>query len=377
METPRTPFPATGYYGPKYFCDRKEELDQLTKNIKGGNSTTLVALRRLGKTALIKHLFYHLRSKYLTIYMDILPTESLNNMLNRLSTAIVSGHPEKSAFGKKVWNVIRSLRPVISYDALSGLPQVSIKATPDESRSSIEELLAFLEKQPKPVVIALDEFQQILEYPEKQTDAWLRSIVQNLNNVSFIFSGSQQHLVADMFANPERPFFRSTQFMKIGKLDEGTYRDFIIEKFKEHSKDISGEVVTEILRWTDLYTYYAQLLCNRIFLSGGKLITSETWKDEAAKILKEQEFVFFGYREMLTKPQWALLKAIASEGKVFQPTSYDFISEHSLGNPATVLRSLKSLMGKEMIYREKDAEGNSYYGIYDVLFGRWVGRKRD
>jgi hypothetical protein len=267
-----------------------------------------------------------------------------------------------------------SIRPVISYDALNGAPLISIKTTADESKKTIAELFSILEEQSKPVVIAIDEFQQIIEYPEKQTDAWLRSLVQQLNNISFIFSGSHQHMMTDLFANPERPFFRSTQFMKIGKLREETYRNFILNKFSEHSKSISEETVTEMLKWSDLHTYYVQLLCNRVFLSTGKHITTESWKEEADKILKEQEFVFFGYREMLTKPQWELLKAIAMEGKVYQPTSSDFIARYSLGNPATVLRSLKSLLRMELIFRENDTDGNSYYGIYDVLFGRWMCR---
>jgi hypothetical protein len=270
--------------------------------------------------------------------------------------------------------MIRSLRPVISYDALSGAPLISIKTTPDESRKSITELFLILEDQAKPVVIAIDEFQQILEYPEKQTDSWLRSMVQKLNNVSFIFSGSQQYLMTDLFANPGRPFFRSTQFMKIGKLPDQTYRDFILNKFRQHSKSISEETVSEMLKWTDLHTYYVQLLCNRVFLSTGKQVTSGKWKEEATKILKEQEFVFFGYREMLTKPQWKLLKAIAMTGSVYHPTSSDFMARYYLGSSATVLRSLHSLLRMELIYKENDKDGNLYYGVYDVLFGRWISK---
>ena len=236
------------------------------------------------------------------------------------------------------------------------------------------ELLHVFEEQPKPVVIAIDEFQQILEYPEKQPEAWLRAIMQQLRDTTFIFSGSEQHLMQDMFANPEKPFFRSTQFMKIGKLEEEIYRDFIVKQFRKHARSISDKTVTEMLRWTDIHTYYVQLLCNRVFLSPGQEITTGIWKEEAAGILKEQEFVFYGYRDMLTKSQWGLLKAIAREGMVYQPASADFISRYALGNPSSVLRSLQSLQKMELIYRENDREGHSYYGIYDVLFGRWVNR---
>lgn len=372
MKKPRTPFPATGYYGPEYFCDREKELDQLINNIEGGLSTTLISLRRLGKTALIRHLFHHLRSKYVCIYLDILPTESMEDLLNQLCTAIASEFSERSTLGKKIWQMIRSLRPVITYDSLSGAPLVSIRSTPDESRKSIADLLSILEGQAKPVVIAIDEFQQIMEYPEKTTDAWLRSLMQQLTNVSFIFSGSQQHLMTDLFANPERPFFRSAQFMKIGKLEEGTYGNFIRQSFRKHSISVSEEVVKDMLHWTGLHTYYVQLLCNRVFLSAIKEVTPESWKEEADKILKEQEFVFFGYREMLTKPQWDLLKAIAKDGRVYQPTSADFISRHALGNPATVLRSLKALQRMDLVYQESDPEGKSYYSLYDILFARWI-----
>lgn len=376
MKAPPTPFPVTGYYGPEYFCDREVELKQLKNNIEGGLSTSLIALRRLGKTALIKHLFFHLRSKYNLVYIDILPTESLNGMLNRLSTAIASAYSEKSGPGKKVWDFLKSLRPVISYDSLSGLPQVTIRSSPEESRNTLTELFLFMEKQSKPVVIAIDEFQQILEYPEKQTDAWLRSVLQELTSTSFIFSGSQQHLMTDLFGNPDRPFFRTTQFMKIGKLDIETYSDFIIGKFSDHSKSLSRKIVTEMIEWADGHTYYVQLLCNRVFLSSAKKVTEQVWKEEADRILKEQEFVFYNYREMLTKPQWGLLKAIAIKGRVYQPTSSGFVSGNDLGNPSTVLRSLKALERMDLIYREADEEGISYYGVYDIVLSRWLERRK-
>lgn len=371
-KVPPTPFPLTGYHGPDFFCDREEELERLITNIRGNQSTTLVALRRLGKTALIHHLFHHLGQGFIKIHIDILPTETLNDLLNQLSTAMISQYSERTTIGKRIWQLIRSLRPVISFDALSGAPQVTLKTTPDESKKTITEMFTVLEEQSKPVVIAIDEFQQILEYPEKQTDAWLRSVVQQLKNISFIFSGSQQHLMTDLFTNPARPFFRSTSIMKIGKISPDSYAEFILQQFEKQSVSISKETVAEMLNWTNLHTWYVQLLCNRVFLSAEKSVAGDSWKKEAIKILKEQEFVFYGYREMLTKPQWELLKAIAREITVYQPSSSDFIRRHLLGNSSTVLQSLKSLIKKELVYRELDENGETYYGIYDILLGQWL-----
>ena len=369
---PPTPFPTAGYYGPQYFCDREGEIKTLVSNINGGISTTLVAIRRIGKTGLIQHLQHQLKDEMICIYSDILSAENSVEFLNSLATAIVNAVPERTSFGTKIWNFIKSLRPVITYDSLSGEPNVSFTIQETESRQQIESLFAFLENQDKPVLFAIDEFQQILNFPEKNTEAWLRGIIQQLKNVVFIFSGSQQHLMYDIFSNPARPFFRSTQFLKLNKIGFEKYQQFILEKFSDKKKNIDAGTVSEILKWTNIHTFYVQLLCNRIYNNSGKNITSATWREEALRILKELEYVFFGYREMLTKQQWILLKAIALMGEVYSLTSKDFIQKYRLGSPSTVNRSINSLLKKEVIYREYNNDGKLFYSVYDVLFQRWI-----
>jgi hypothetical protein len=373
MNNPSTPFPTTGYFGGAYFCDRAEELALLARNARGGSSTTLVALRRMGKTALIRHLQKELEGDYTGVYVDILPTESMSDLLNSLATGMARMVPERSGFGKQVWKFLKSLRPVVSYDNLSGIPTLSLNQDTSQGMRSIEEIFGFLEQQPRPVILAIDEFQQILQYREQQVDAWLRTRIQDLKNVRFVFSGSQQHLVNELFADPSRPFYRSTQFLKLEKIDRENYHAFIAEKFRQHSRQIDDATIGAILEWTMGYTYYVQLLCNRVFLSSGKKVRHDLWKEEATRLLKEQEFVFYAYRDVLTPSQWNLLKAVAREGVVRMPTSYDFLTRHRLGTSATVLQSLKTLLKKELVFRDMDTGGNPYYGVYDLLFARWIG----
>ena len=75
---------------------------------------------------------------------------------------------------------------------------------------------------------------------------------------------------------------------------------------------------------------------------------------------------------MLTSAQWNMLKAAARENELYEPTSHLFISRYSLGNPATVLRSLHALIRMELIYFDFSTEGKKYYKINDLLFRRWV-----
>ncbi|MCH8317054.1 MAG: ATP-binding protein [Bacteroidetes bacterium] len=372
MKKPQTPFPISGYFGPEYFCNRKNETQALLNNLYNGVSTTLISIRRMGKTGLIHHVQHKISKDWDTIYLDILPTENLQNFLNVLATGMLHAVSERSGPGKKVWDFIKSLRPTFSFDPVSGDPQVSFESKPPATQQNINSILQLLEKHPKPVMIAIDEFQQILNYPEKNIDAWLRSIIQQLKNVFFIFSGSRQHLMTELFTIPSRPFYRSAQLLKLEKIQYHEYCSFISEKFKKNNRNIDESIIREMLEWTQTYTYYVQLLCNRVFLTGEKKITHECWMDEANKLIKEHEIMFYNYRDLLTKAQWSLVKAVANEDIVYSPTSNEFIGKYQLGSSASVLRSLDSLIRKEMLYYDYDEEGVKYYKVYDLLLQRWI-----
>jgi hypothetical protein len=305
------------------------------------------------------------------IYTDILETENLNHFLNILATSIINAVPEKSSLGVKFGDFIKSLRPVISFDALTGSPQASFNVKQKEVEINIDSVFKFLDKQEFKTIVAIDEFQQILNYPEKNTDAWLRTRIQQLKNVVFIFSGSQQHLMTELFASPKRPFFRSTQMLKLEKLNHDVYRDFIVKLFQRYNKEISPSITGDILEWANTHTFYVQQICNRVFSTTSKKVTDTSWKHQAYLLLKDQESIFFGYRNMLTNPQWQLLKAIAQEEKVYQTTSKEFLNKHNLGTSATVLRSLNSLQEDELIYSDFNSQGVLYYSVYDVFLQRW------
>jgi AAA+ ATPase superfamily predicted ATPase len=372
MKKPLTPFPTTGYFGSQYFCDREEETRKILSNIRGGQSTILTAPRRIGKTALIFHVLDRLSSGTRGIYFDILPTENMSGFLNEFASAIIRNVPERKGTGRKIWDFMKSLRPSVSFDMLTGSPQVSFSLKENEINYQIETIFSFLEKQDDKFVIAIDEFQQILKYPEKNTDAWLRTLIQKLKNVIFIFAGSQQHLLNEMFTIPSRPFYQSASLLKIDKINSEKYKAFIKKQFTRNDRELEDSILNSIINWADCHTYYVQLICNRIFLTRVNIIKDAIWKEEAERLLKEQEPVFFNYRSMLTRPQWDILKATALEGVLYEPTGIDFVMKYSLGNPSTVLRSVEALNRMELIYYDFNPNGKKYYAINDLLFRRWM-----
>lgn len=370
FKTPTNPFPTSGYYGPVYFCDRESETQKITQLLQNGQSCLLLGNRRLGKTALIHHLRQSLPSNWGFIYLDILPTENQSQLLNSLGSALLEAFGEQDSVGKKVWEFIKGFRPLISFDQLSGLPQVTFQTFHTEK--PIADILSFLATLDQPTVIALDEFQQIQAYPEQNTNTWLRSAIQQLQNVFFLFSGSRQSVLHELFADARRPFFKCTTPIKLEKIELEIYRDFIVQTFQRNGKNLSPTLAAEILDWTKRHTYYVQLLCNKLFQVPVKDYAQGDWHSCAQQILAENETFFIHYRTLLSTQQWKLLVAIALAGRAYAPTSKDFLTKYNLGSSATVFKSIDSLLEKDMIYKEYDEDGAIYYEVYDVFFERWI-----
>lgn len=368
------PFPVTAYHGPTYFCDREEETWQLRSHVQNGINTTLLSIRRMGKTGLIHHLFDQIKQKpnVECIYVDIYATQNLKEFTNYFNSAVLRAFPERKAIGKKFLEWMKGFRPVITYDPMSGQPEVSFDySVPRQYEQSLLSLFEFLDKQEITILIAIDEFQQITTYPEKNVEALLRSAVQKLKNVRFIFSGSSEHLLNELFNNSKRPFFASTQLIYLQSIKETIYSDFIQQHFANVKRKISDEALDFILAWTRCHTYYTQVLCNRMFATGIKEIDIEHVHEECGRILMENESSYYIYRNLLAPMQWALLKAIAAEEKVYKPMAKQFLQGHNVGTPANVQRALQALLDKEMIYAATDEDGR-FYQVYDCFLSRWL-----
>lgn len=373
----KNPFPVVGYHGPSMFCDREKETDKLSGNLQSGLNTTLISLRRMGKTAMIYHVFNQIlkEKQSICLYVDLYPTRSIKDLTRQLATASINMLPGKKWTGKRFLAFLKSLRPVITYDPLTGAPGVRFEySEQSDYEITIAALLNFLNDQGTDVYIAFDEFQVIASYEEGNSEAMLRTMIQPLNNVHFLFSGSNRHMMTEIFNSSKRPFFASTRIISLPPISAESYSRFIAEKFLESKRKISPEAIGFILEWTRRHTYYTQSVCNSLFSSGGKEIDIHSVKETCGEILDEQEKTFLQYRNLLTGNQWQLLMAVAKEGKVYKPHSGEFVSKHSLGTPASITRALDALLTKEMIYEEIDSSGK-YYSVYDLFLSRWLERQ--
>ena len=371
---PDNPFILEPFKSREYFCDREQETEEIIRNIVNGRNTTLISPRRLGKTGLIFRIFEEMELRkmpYETIYADISDTISLEEFIKVVSDAVVAKLKKQQRMAT-FFKSLRSVRPLLGLDPMTGSPQVSFTfADENQKQNTLKDILSYLESYPRGIVLAIDEFQQIREYENVNMEAILRKHIQHMHNVRFIYCGSKKHTMTDMFTNAKKPFYESTSFCYLEKLPVAVYAQFIRERFESAGKSIDDESLDYILEWTRVHTYYTQRLCNEVFsLSADKVDTTVVWK-AIQTILDFERERFQEIRRLITRSQWRMLKAIASEGCVCQITSSAFLSKYGISSGPTALRNIKSLIDKELVLATTNGPEISY-SVYNVFFSRYL-----
>lgn len=358
-----------GYDGPKTFCDRERETADLVSAIENGRNVTLIAPRRYGKTGLIRNVMRVLADRYDTVYIDIYATESLSDFARIFAERVVSSlETKREKVVSTLGRFFGSLRPTVSPQP-DGSVKWSFDLAQPEAKASLEGTFEFLKSRKRPIMIAIDEFQQVRKYPEANTEALLRSYIQFLPDVHFVFAGSQLRLMSGMFVSPRGAFYNSTDIMSLDVIDRKKYRDFAGRFFAAEAMPFSKAAFDELYRRFDGITWYVQSVLNRVWQKGSGFRTRRDTDDAVKSLVDNRNLVFFDLFRSQSEASRALLKAVAAEGVVSAPTGKAFLSGHSLGAASTVSSAIENLVGRELLYKSENG-----YMVYDRLFGIWLRR---
>ena len=375
MRNTENPFTVIGRIKPEYFCDRKAESDRLVKLLRNGNNVLLKSDRRMGKTGLIQFCFdkAELHDHYYTFFVDILHTSCLQELVHELGRAV---YEQTVPRGKKMTQsfvrILKSISGKMGFDGNTGLPTFSLGLGDIEQPThTLKEIFQYLQTADKPCIVAIDEFQQIGKYPEKNVEALLRGHIQQVNNCNFVFAGSEKHLLGMMFENGNRPFYKSADNMDLLPINRDVYVDFICQMFGNHGRKMERQVAEVVYDAFEGHTYYVQKTMNEAFSNTdkGAECTVETIILSIQNILEDNST---HYREMLSNlpaSQKALLYAIAIDGWASQITSATFVKRHKLLSPSSVQAAVKKLLGEELV-----VEHNKRYRVNDRFLGIWIRR---
>ena len=369
------PFVTNGYAGAEYFCDRVRETAALRELLLNENNVALISPRRLGKTDLIWHVFddKEIRRKYHCFVVDIYATKNLGDLVNMLGKAVLD---ELRPKGRKVWekfvNVVSSLRPEISFD-INGMPTWSVGlGSINNPAVSLDEIFRFLEQADKPCLVAIDEFQQIIRYDDPTVEATIRTYVQRCTNAHFIFSGSQRHMMNEMFTSPSRPFYQAVSIMNLQPLDLDVYTDFCVNKFEVAGKHLEREVVAVLYERFEAITSYMHRVLNVLYsrTEKGSTCVPQMVDDAIDFLIRMSSDTYESLLYQMPEKQRMLFLAIAREGKATAVTGGRFINRHKLSSASSVTSALKGLLEKDFITVDRNV-----YGVYDRFFALWLNFK--
>lgn len=364
----RNPFILTGTIPPEYFCDRKKESERLTRTITQGGNICLISPRRMGKSKLVRFCYDkpELTDSYYTFYIDILHTSSLRELTYTFGQNVFETLNSQSK--KMLATLVQGLKSIqakFGFDPINYTPTFSLELGDiTKPEFTLSEIFQCLEKADKPCIVTFDEFQQITRYPERNVEALLRSHIQHLGNVHFIFAGSERHLISEMFQSSARPFYNSTDILELHAIAPEEYIPFVTQWFGTYEKTINNELVMRIYQLFEGNTYYMQKTFHEAFIntpSQSKCTLSKL--NETVNSMLED--AGDGYRQLLSRipeRQKEVLYAIATEGKASRIMSAAFIKSHSLTSASAVQAATRKLMEADLLSVE-----NEVYYVPDIL----------
>lgn len=365
------PFITYGYVSPEYFCDRKTETDSIISAMRNGRNITLMSPRRMGKTGLIQNAFYNIGEKFpnaICFYLDIYATRSFAEFVKIFGETVLGKLDSlKQKTVGALTTVLSHCRISYSNDFLLGGGKVTLQFEKEDATTTLSEIFAYLGHAEQECFIAIDEFQQIAEYPEENVEALLRTYVQQYPMLHFIFSGSKNHMMSAMFDNPKRPFFRSTEKKHLHVIPEDAYYDFAARHFANTMTILQKDSFHHIYETFAGHTWYIQYVLNKLYELSPAIIDEDSVMQCIIEIVRSNTEDYQRLCRLLTSNQQQLLTAIAREGTVAAINSSAFINKYSLKGSSSVNKALAFLIDNEFVYHY-----NEGYQVYDRFMSLWL-----
>lgn len=358
------------------FTDRKEESENLRMNFLYGVNTIIISPRRMGKTSLVEKVIELTDDPHVRIAkFDAFGCRSEKDFVDAFATAIMKATSRKWEEWMENAKIFLSRfvpKVSIGQDPMNDF-SVSLEYNP--SNHTTEDILQLPEviarEKGVRIVVCIDEFQQIGEFPDSLTfQKKLRSVWQLQNHVSYCLYGSKKHMMERIFLNRSYPFYRFGDIIYLKKIAEEDWVNFICERFEATGKRISRELAHKICLTTECYSSYVQQLAWLVWLRTDNEATDEDLRQATNRLLDTCESLFIQQTESLSEYQMNFLRAL-SEGIHTSFTQQAILRKYRLGTSANITRLKKALVEKDLI----DTTAPNYMEISDPILSLWL-RKR-
>lgn len=357
------------------FTDRKKETKRLKMNFESGVNSILISPRRMGKTSIVGKVMSSMTDpKIKVVMMDIYDCRSESDFYERFAASIIKGVAGKvenmiayvrEFLGRFSAKVSVSPDPSLDYSLSLG---ISPKDTDADEILNLPQRIA--SKRGVHIVVCIDEFQQIGEFPDSLTvQKRLRGVWQHQENVSYCLFGSKKHLMEKIFQRKSMPFYQFGDMIFLDKISTGDWIDYICSRFESRSMTITRSQAEKICMLVENYSSYVQQLSWNVMIEADKVVSDADIDAGLEELLHQTSSLFMEQIGSLTSYQMNFLKAVV-DGVHSGFTSSDVLARYSLGAKSNVARIQKALIERELV----EKRGKLIFAS-DPVFSTWFKRE--
>lgn len=352
----------------EYFTNRKKEIKEIVSEIKSGQHIVLMSPRRYGKTSLVHEVMKSSGMKSFRINMEL-----ISDVVD-LANYYVRNALSLSKF-EKIKHYLKNLKVQPYIKIQPGTSEISVSF--DAEAKNIPMLLSDSFQLPetiarsmkKKIVIVFDEFQEIRRI-SPNLERKMRGIFQYHQNITYIFIGSQEGMIREIFQNKKNPFYKFGRHINLRKIPKAEFLDFVLKRFSSQRIDARG-VVEGILEFTDCHPYYTQQLCHEIYiLSEKRTLTKGIINKAVDQITAEHHADYSRWWDSLTNTERKVIIGIASGN--YNPTSQEFIRKYGIKSASTSGSVVSKLTASGTLVKKNGGK----IKIEDPFWKEWILKNR-
>ena len=348
----------------EYFTNRRQEIKEIVSDIESGQNVVLISQRRFGKSSMVNKALAGMNIKSIRLDLEIISDEV------DLANAYVKKALALSPFEKlKTYIKTFKIQPAMEYNPATG--DINVSFSPDSANKAavvaesleLPEIIA--KKQNRRVVVVFDEFQEIRRIAPN-LEKKMRGVFQSHQNVSYIFIGSQESMIRDIFQEKKNPFYKFGRQKVLGGIPADEMEAFVLKRFCSAGINASG-IVKDILKFTGCHPYYTQQLCHELYIAHEKgPFRRELITEAVENIVTQHGADYKRWWNALDNTERKVVIGLAAGGN--EATSRKFIQKYGIKTASTSGSAIVRLIDKGIIVRrEKNA-----YEIEDPFWKEWI-----
>ena len=349
-----------------YFTNRVKELKQINDLLQSENHLILISPRRYGKTSLLKKVTTNLNRP--VIFLDLQLITDTTDFAAQLLKRIYRKFPFE-----RLKQLLRSFTiiPTISINPLNNEVDISVQPVAS-ALPLLEDVFNLIDKlgsKGKKFVLVLDEFQDIKRI-EPDLDRQLRSIIQHHKNVNYVFLGSLESMMKEIFEKKKSPFYHFGQVLPLEKIPYNDFYTYVSVGLGNNCKN-AELLAGEILKLTDCHPYYTQQLAFTVWSNCMEdCSVEEQIKSAIDSLIRIHDMDYERLWQNQNQTDKKVFIALSQHEKNILTET--FTRKYGFKATSTVFSSLKRLMKQGHILKT-----DANYKLDDPFFAEWIKRKRE